>query len=382
MASGRLLLRGAFAGLDGLLNAGGEGFAELLIFFHALRVVAAIIAIVAPAMVIAFVMIVAPPVMVAVAIAVMSASVVVAVAVPIMSLTTGLGGLFHALGPFLTGLLIFLLALGCLGAAFVVITLAMFTIALGLGLFAAGLELLAVLLVTLLAFGLVFLVTLGGLGAALVAVVIIATATVVVIDHEGLAVEAGVGAFLAGRALGAAFATAGALRALLLELSQFLALFLGEDGGEFLLAFLAQLGELGTDFLALDVAIAGGGEKLLHRFTLAFRDFLVLGGLLLIQAEGLDEGFGAVTATGPSLAAVAVFSALAGLGAGSLARAVFIICVDAQHGHAGNQQRTCGCVQFHNNFRQRMGFSQLPLRTRADCKGYMHFCTFFLKNGH
>jgi len=34
------------------------------------------------------------------------------------------------------------------------------------------------------------------------------------------------------------------------------------------------------------------------------------------------------------------------------------------------------------NLRQRMGFSQLPLRTLANFMGYMHFYTVFLKNGH
>ena len=67
-----------------------------------------------------------------------------------------------------------------------------------------------------------------------------------------------------------------------------------------------------------------------------FADFLELGRLLLVQAESLDEGFGAVSTAGPALAAVTVFAAFAGLGTGALAGAVFVISVDAQHGYAGD----------------------------------------------
>ena len=59
MAAGRVLLGSAFAGLDGLLDAGCEGPAKLLVFFHALGVVAAVIAIVAPAVMVALAVIVA-----------------------------------------------------------------------------------------------------------------------------------------------------------------------------------------------------------------------------------------------------------------------------------------------------------------------------------
>ena len=109
------------------------------------------------------------------------------------------------------------------------------------------------------ALGPIFFVALDGLGPALAAIVVITAPAVVIIDHKSLAVEIGIGAFLAGRTLGAPLATTGTLRAPLLHFSELFALFLGENGAEFLLVFLAHLRGLGADFLALDIAIAGGG---------------------------------------------------------------------------------------------------------------------------
>ena len=154
------------------------------------------------------------------------------VMVPIMLLTARLGGF----------------------AAFVAARmLAALVVALGLSLFTALFD------GFLHALGPIFIVALDGLGPALAAIVVITAAAVVIIDHKSLAVEIGIGAFLAGRTLGAALATTGTLRAPLLHFSELFALFLGENGAEFLLVFLAHLRRLGADFLAFDVAIAGGG---------------------------------------------------------------------------------------------------------------------------
>ena len=235
MAAGRVLLGSAFAGLDGLLDAGCEGLAKLLVFFHALGVVTAVIAIVASAVMVAPVVIAAVAVVMAVDIAVMPSPVMV----PIMLLTAGLGNFLCALGGFAA-----VVAAGMIAALVVALCLSLFT-----AFFNGFLHALCP----------IFFVALDGLGPALAAIVVITAPAIVIIDHKSLVVEIGIGAFLAGRTLGAALATTGTLRAPLLHFSELFALFLVENGAEFLLVFLAHLRGLGADFFALDVAIAGGG---------------------------------------------------------------------------------------------------------------------------
>ena len=137
---------------------------------------------------------------------------------------TGLGGLLHALVPFLAGLLIFLVTLSCFSTS-VVITVTMMP-------------------------PFVAVVVAPPVMAVSITVMISAAVLVaIVIQHILLAEEGGFAAFFAGagfafafRSFAGAFAGAAVLE-LLAHFIQFLGLFLGEDGAHFLLVFLTESAE-------------------------------------------------------------------------------------------------------------------------------------------
>ena len=133
---------------------------------------------------------------------------------------TGLGGLLHALVPFLAGLLIFLVTLSCFSTS-VVITVTMMP-------------------------PFVAVVVAPPVMAVSITVMISAAVLVaIVIQHILLAEEGGFAAFFAGAGFAFAFRTfaGAAVLELLAHFVQFLGLFLGEDGAHFLLVFLTESAE-------------------------------------------------------------------------------------------------------------------------------------------
>ena len=237
--------------------------------------------------------------------------------------------LFYAFAPFLAGLLIFLVTLGCFSTAVVIMVA-----------------------VTMMAPFVAIVVATPMMALSITIMIPTAVLVAIVIQYILLAGKGGFAAFFAGAAFALAFAaraltgpafsfTAWTLPRTSLRASshflQFLGLFFSEDGLHFLLVFVTESAEFLTNPLAV-AAFTGFSHQFTKCGTLFGLKFFHLLSLFFAKAKCLGDG---CTAVG----AFAAFSSE--IRAPFAGATLFFICLHGRAQKTSCEKKNNGFVQFH-----------------------------------